>query len=368
MYWEVKWSQKPLGCNAHKPFNKVKLKKFRFLKKVCAKTIIIRIKKTGKIMTKIKKTIKVLTSALVLSITSNSSAVINNKSNQAIRDFTDGRSEVTIANTNGFEHELRNIIKVSRTTKDTGAIVSLQTAIKSNTENDASISVGIARSLLVNGGKAIASINLFTDYEPKTKHKRISLGIEYQRKNFKASLNRYFAVSSEKITKGAQERALSGHDFRIIAQVPYLEWAKIKADIYRYGKDEGLAKGTGLGVDIKVTKSLSVEIGKNSGNASGAYYAKLILKLPFSQSEKFTNFRIAKQPFKDNDTMSLSDIGWTNRNNDIYTSKRDTQANKNTEYMIALRGLCGKAFDPVFYAVEYLNCVQKNRGPQYQFE
>jgi hypothetical protein len=35
----------------------------------------------------------------------------------------------------------------------------------------------------------IAGINFFTDYEAKSSHKRLSLGLEYQRANFSANIN-----------------------------------------------------------------------------------------------------------------------------------------------------------------------------------
>jgi hypothetical protein len=38
----------------------------------------------------------------------------------------------------------------------------------------------------------IAGINLFADYESKSKHKRGSVGLEYQRANFNLNVNKYF--------------------------------------------------------------------------------------------------------------------------------------------------------------------------------
>jgi hypothetical protein len=35
---------------------------------------------------------------------------------------------------------------------------------------------------------AIVGINVFTDYETKSRHRRLSLGLEYQRTNFSANI------------------------------------------------------------------------------------------------------------------------------------------------------------------------------------
>jgi hypothetical protein len=43
----------------------------------------------------------------------------------------------------------------------------------------------------VEQGQSIAGINLFADYESKSKHKRGSVGLEYQRANFNLNVNKY---------------------------------------------------------------------------------------------------------------------------------------------------------------------------------
>jgi hypothetical protein len=43
---------------------------------------------------------------------------------------------------------------------------------------------------------AIAGINVFTDYQTKSSHKRLSLGLEYQRANFSANIKLTEGVSS----------------------------------------------------------------------------------------------------------------------------------------------------------------------------
>jgi hypothetical protein len=49
---------------------------------------------------------------------------------------------------------------------------------------------------------AIAGINVFTDYQTKSSHNRLSLGLEYQRANFSANINKYHAFSAKKLING----------------------------------------------------------------------------------------------------------------------------------------------------------------------
>jgi hypothetical protein len=48
---------------------------------------------------------------------------------------------------------------------------------------------------LIEEGAAMAGINLFSDYEIKSGHKRLSLGLEYQRSNFSTHINSYYPMS-----------------------------------------------------------------------------------------------------------------------------------------------------------------------------
>jgi hypothetical protein len=49
-----------------------------------------------------------------------------------------------------------------------------------------------------------------------------SLGLEYQRANFSANINKYHAFSDKKLINGLQkqERAMSGYDVKLSGQAP----------------------------------------------------------------------------------------------------------------------------------------------------
>ena len=51
---------------------------------------------------------------------------------------------------------------------------------------------------------AIAGINFFTDYEAKSSHKRLSLGLEYQRANFSVNINKYHIFSDKKLVNSVK--------------------------------------------------------------------------------------------------------------------------------------------------------------------
>ncbi|WP_202775495.1 inverse autotransporter beta domain-containing protein [Bathymodiolus azoricus thioautotrophic gill symbiont] len=172
---------------------------------------------------------------------------------------------------------------------------------------------------MVENDMVIAGINVFTDYESKSKYKRLSLGLEYQCANFSANINKYHIFSDEKLVNGVKENALSGYDVKLSGQAPYLPWAKIKGTYYHWDTTTGPnIKGNVLGVDIEITPSVSFELGQENNNTMNAKsYGKLTVKLPLGNKQKFTNFAIASKAFKDSRKMDLGALAWVERSNKI---------------------------------------------------
>ncbi len=176
---------------------------------------------------------------------------------------------------------------------------------------------------------AIAGINLFTDYETKSAHKRLSLGLEYRRTNFGISANAYHPLSDKKTIAGTTEEALSGYDIQLTGQAPYLPWATIKGTHYFWdAKVVDNIKGNVLGIEVKLTPSISFEFGQEDNTTtSSKSYGKLSFKLPFDDNEQLTNFAIADTPFKASSKMDLGAFNWVERSNKIRTEKVDNSGN-----------------------------------------
>jgi hypothetical protein len=173
---------------------------------------------------------------------------------------------------------------------------------------------------------AIAGINVFTDYESKSKHKRLSLGLEYQRANFSANINKYHVFSDEKLVNSVKERGRSGYDVKFSGQAPYLPWAKIKGTYYYWDTKAGPdIKGNILGVDIEITPSVSFELGQENNNTMDAKsYGKLTVKLPLGDKQKITNFKIADKVFKASSKVDLGEFAWVERTNKIMIEKENS--------------------------------------------
>ena len=108
---------------------------------------------------------------------------VNNKANKFLNAFGSGRSEVSISGINSkqLSYSLKTIQPISELDTNSKALTFFQGGVasnkssKSNDSRHTTINLGVGHRLLVENDMAIAGINVFTDYESKSKHKRISL-------------------------------------------------------------------------------------------------------------------------------------------------------------------------------------------------
>jgi hypothetical protein len=123
--------------------------------------------------------------------------------------------------------------------------------------------------------------------ETKSSHKRLSLGLEYQRANFSANINTKLIVARRPLP-------LLPEAMPAWIKVNSLQ---IKGTYYYWDAKTGPnIRGNILGVAIELTPSVSFEFGQENNNTIDATsYGKLTVKLPLGNKQKFTNFAIASK-------------------------------------------------------------------------
>ncbi|WXT99324.1 MAG: hypothetical protein Ctma_0020 [Catillopecten margaritatus gill symbiont] len=253
---------------------------------------------------------------------------INQKANELANSIGNGRTEISVhkLESNNPTYSLKTIQPLTELNTDSTELTFIQAQINSGEnhgERRDTINLGLGQRYLLEGGQSIAGINLFTDYETESKHKRASLGLEYQRANFSANINKYYPLSDKKVIGDYTEEPLAGHDIKLTGQVPYLSWAKIKGTHYYWDAKVGdNIKGTILGVEIELNPSTTLEIGtENSNTAERASYARLSAQLPFKDGEALTNFKVSDQAFANSNIVTLTDLDFVERSNKIRIEK-----------------------------------------------
>ncbi|MDD3371303.1 MAG: inverse autotransporter beta domain-containing protein [Alphaproteobacteria bacterium] len=92
--------------------------------------------------------------------------------------------------------------------------------------------LGTGYRRLMADNSLMLGVNAFYDNEFTYGHRRISFGGEARWNVFDFGFNDYIAVSGDKTASGMIERALSGRDFRLSTQLPYMPWAKVSGGYF----------------------------------------------------------------------------------------------------------------------------------------
>jgi uncharacterized protein (TIGR02145 family) len=249
---------------------------------------------------------------------------INTKANEFVNNFGKGRTSISIKGIESQKpsYSIDTIQPLSEFNSDIKELTFVQGSLASG-ENEGdrrtTINLGLGQRYLVEDERAIAGINLFVDYESSSKHKRASLGVEYERSNFSINANKYQPLTNIKTINGVDEEALPGHDINLTGQMPYAPWATIKGTHYYWDQTTGdNITGNILGVEIQLSPSTSFEFGQENSNTSNKQsYAQLSIKLPFDDKDKMTNFALDDAPFRAQAMMDLTRLTTFKRNNKI---------------------------------------------------
>jgi hypothetical protein len=128
---------------------------------------------------------------------------INKFANELANSFGNGNTEISIANvaSGNSSYSIKTIQPLTALRKDNKLLIFMQGGIASG-ENEgnrrATINLGLDKRILVEADKTILGANVFIDYEGTSKHRRASLGLEYQRSNFSLTANKYHSLSDKK--------------------------------------------------------------------------------------------------------------------------------------------------------------------------
>ena len=269
-----------------------------------------------------------ITSQIINKAVSTTEGFINTQANEFVNNFGKGRTSITIKSIESDKpsYSIDTIQPISEFNSEIKQLTFIQGSLASG-ENEGSrrntLNLGLGQRYLVEDERAIAGINLFVDYEGTSKHKRASLGLEYQRSNFSLSANKYYPITDKKVIGDYTEETLPGHDINLTGLMPYAPWATIKGTHYYWDQTVGdNISGNILGVEIQLSPSTSIEFGQEDSNTTQKQsYAKLSIKLPFDDNEKVTNFVLDDQPFRAQAMMDLTALKSHKRSQQIKIEK-----------------------------------------------
>ena len=139
--------------------------------------------------------------------------------------------------------------------------------------------LGLGKRYLTNNNLLMTGFNAFVDYD-HVGNSRASIGAEIKNSVLALHSNYY-----KKIYNGKEdERVLDGYDIQLTSQVPYLHWADIFYNTYKWEaviRDD--IEGSKIGTDLLLTPHLALEAAFDDKDLKGhkdEWYAKIIFTHP----------------------------------------------------------------------------------------
>ena len=272
-------------------------------------------------MINVKKIILIISFAL-LAINSHAEE-ISNKIAKSTGDFIshlipgEGTTEVSLDLRENYKPDfsILGVREIEKNSSDNTFIqFSLSNTEKSNKERYVG-NLGVGKRFLSDDNHTLTGINLFLDYDHEG-NTRGSIGGEIKNAVMGLTSNYY-----QKIDNGITgEEVLDGWDLELSSQVPYLHWADIFYNNYKWdGVEREDIKGSKIGTEMLLTPNFALEAAYDDKDKKGLedeYYANITFVHPPREGATAKD-GVSKDIWKQEKDMSDQMIAKVKRNNKI---------------------------------------------------
>ena len=174
--------------------------------------------------------------------------------------------------------------------------------------------LGFGKRNLSKDKLTLTGTNLFFDYDSHG-NKRTSLGLEARN-----ALLEFYGNYYKGLDEGDDEKVLDGYDLRFESQVPYLHWADIFYNTYKWkGVERQDIEGAKMGSEIQLTSNVNLEIAYDDKKKKGIedeWYARIMFIHPPKEGPSAKD-GIAKAAWKEEKDMTGELLTKVKRNNKI---------------------------------------------------
>ncbi len=285
---------------------------------------------------------KILKIILICFIASSSNAdVVGNtldKASEKISEYTsglipgEGYTETSIDLRENSKPDY-SILAVRELLKlDSGNIFTQFSLFNTEQANEEKIigNFGLGIRKLSNDNNTLAGFNAFIDNDFSETNRRASIGFELRNSVLDFHTNVYQGLHDSQ-----DERVLDGWEYRLAGQVPYLHWSKIFINHYEWdGVLRDDIKGTKMGSEIILTKSLNLEVAYDDKDKKGLedeWYAKIQLVHPPRNDGPTAMDGVSQVAWKENKDMSGELLSKVKRNNKIMIEFKGTATISRTD-------------------------------------
>jgi len=131
--------------------------------------------------------------------------------------------------------------------------------------------LGLGYRLLNSDKSMMFGVNSFYDRDIQENHSRISLGLEAKASVLDFTFNQYQKTTNQKIIDGTAEQVLSGNEYNLSSQVPYMPWTTFNFQGYRWENEKALqdTKGNVYSLEMALNPSLQFDISRDVSSVNG---------------------------------------------------------------------------------------------------
>ena len=231
---------------------------------------------------------KLILISTFVALTLNSQAgELTNKISETASDFIsnlipgEGTTEVSIDLRENYspDFSILGVREIEKNSKDNTFVqFSLSNTEKLEEERYVG-NLGMGKRFLSEDNHTLTGFNVFLDYDHYG-NTRGSIGAEVKNAVMGLTSNYY-----KKIDNGSvDEKVLDGYDIELSSQIPYLHWADVFYNSYKWkGVERDDVEGSKIGTEMLLTPNLALEAAYDDKDKKGLedeYYAKIVFVHP----------------------------------------------------------------------------------------
>ena len=131
--------------------------------------------------------------------------------------------------------------------------------------------LGLGYRFLNSDKSMMFGTNIFYDQDLSEDHKRVGFGLEAKASILDFSYNRYVKATNQLKIAGSNEQALSGYDYNISTQIPYMPWSTFNYQGYQWDNEKAAKNNEGIvySLEMSLTPSFRFNIEKDKSDVSG---------------------------------------------------------------------------------------------------
>ena len=124
--------------------------------------------------------------------------------------------------------------------------------------------LGLGYRFLTADQSMMFGANTFYDQDLEEGHKRVGFGLEGKAAILDLNYNHYQKATNMKLVSGVKEQTLSGQEYNISSQLPYMPWTTFNFQGYRFENEKAAqdTKGNIYSLEMALNSSLQFDIDK----------------------------------------------------------------------------------------------------------